>query len=460
MPALSLTVCQLNGGANKLDKPPSRSKFDELRLQAEELLKGRGRQPSEFSGMDILSLIHELEVGQIELQIQNEELRSARRELEQSRNRYENLFQYAPVGYVDLAPDGSIAQSNIAAKNILGITVQHRFYYSFSSLICPVDQGKFWDVMNRAAKGERSHEACELRIVTPAGLRDIQMETAPSLDTEGKLMGWRIALVDITDRKHAESKRQELEAQLFQAQKMESVGRLAGGVAHDFNNMLGVIIGHAEMALQVVDSAQSAYFNLKEILAAANRSADMVMQLLAFARKQMVSPQVLDINETVESLLKMIHRIIGNDIDLEWSLGSDLWPVKIDPAQIEQILANLCVNARDAIAGRGKVSIETKKISIDEDSCDEHPGASPSRYVLLSVSDDGCGMEAEVLSRLFEPFFTTKEVGKGTGLGLATVYGIVKQNNGYINAESEPGRGTKFFIYLPGADVPEPEDHP
>ncbi len=171
--------------------------------------------------------------------------------------------------------------------------------------------------------------------------------------------------------------------------------------------------------------------------------------MLAFARKQTIAPKVLDLNETVEGMLKMLRRLIGEDIDLAWLPGKDLWPVKMDPSQIDQILANLCVNARDAIADVGKITIETGIVTFDEAYCADHAGFVPGEYVLLAVSDDGCGMDKETMDKMFEPFFTTKEVGKGTGLGLATVYGIVKQNNGFINVYSEPGKGTTFKIYLP-----------
>ena len=239
-----------------------------------------------------------------------------------------------------------------------------------------------------------------------------------------------------------------LESQIRQAQKMEAVGLLAGGVAHDFNNMLGVILGYAEMALGKVDPAQPLHDDLLEIMNAARRSAAITRQLLAFARKQTIAPQVLDLNETVEGMLKMLRRLIGEDINLVWQPGSGLWPVKMDPSQVEQLLANLCVNARDAVARIGKVTIETGNVAFDQGYCADHSGFVPGEYALLAVSDDGCGMDKETLARIFEPFFTTKEVGQGTGLGLATVYGIVKQNNGFINVYSEPGKGTTFKIYL------------
>ena len=254
---------------------------------------------------------------------------------------------------------------------------------------------------------------------------------------------------DITDRTLAEEETAKLTSQLQQAQKMESVGRLAGGVAHDFNNMLGVILGYSEMALEKVDPTDSLHGDLVNIRTSAQRSADLTRQLLAFARKQTVAPKVLNLNDTVVGMLKMVRRLIGEDVKLEWRPGENLWPVKIDPTQIDQILANLCVNARDAIANVGSITIETGTKVVSVDGTAKPMGTVRGDYVWLAVGDDGCGMDSATLSRLFEPFFTTKEVGKGTGLGLATVYGIVKQNNGFIDLHSELGQGTVLTIYLP-----------
>jgi CheY-like chemotaxis protein len=227
------------------------------------------------------------------------------------------------------------------------------------------------------------------------------------------------------------------------------VGRLAGGGAHDFNNMLGVILGYAQLAMLKIGQDDPLHADLDEIRKAGERSADLTRQLLAFARKQTVAPQVLDLNETVEGMHNMLRRLIGEDIDLAWRPGSNLGPIFIDPSQVDQILANLCVNARDAIADTGKITIETDSACFDEAYCTDHAYFVPGEFVMLAVSDDGCGMDPETLGVVFEPFFTTKELGKGTGLGLATVYGIVKQNNGFINVYSEPGHGTTFKIYLP-----------
>ena len=247
---------------------------------------------------------------------------------------------------------------------------------------------------------------------------------------------------------------------MFQAQKMESVGRLAGGVAHDFNNMLGVIIGRAEMALEQDVASDKLQHNLKEILKAGLRSADLTRQLLAFARKQTANPKILDLNDTISGTLKMLRRLIGEDIDLFWVPELDLWKVKIDPSQMDQILANLVVNARDAISGVGAITLRTENVVIDDSDRVETPEFIPGEYVLLTMGDTGVGMSEEVRENIFEPFFTTKELGKGTGLGLSTVYGIVKQNDGFIYVASELGKGATFKIYLPRFEAETSQDPP
>ncbi|MHB1462531.1 MAG: PAS domain S-box protein [Armatimonadota bacterium] len=268
-------------------------------------------------------------------------------------------------------------------------------------------------------------------------------------DTDGKPLTLSGTNSDITERKKAEEEKARLEEQLHHAMKMESVGRLAGGVAHDFNNMLGVIIGHAQMALEGVDEVDPIHEDLTEITKAAERSADLTRSLLAFARKQTVIPKVIDINHTIEGMLKMLQRLIGDNIQLNWRPQADLWQVKVDPSQIDQIMANLCVNARDAITDMGFISVQTDNAAIDDAFCATHADFSPGDFVRLTFTDSGCGMDSELLSHIFEPFFTTKGVGEGTGLGLSSVYGAVKQNNGLINVYSELGHGTIFTIYIP-----------
>ena len=240
-----------------------------------------------------------------------------------------------------------------------------------------------------------------------------------------------------------------LEAQFQQAQKMEAVGRLTGGVAHDINNTLGIIIGYTEMILEDMHSTDQLRGDLGNVLEAAHRSTDIVRQLLAFSRQQTISPKVLDLNKAVVGMLKIIRPLIGEDIDLAWVPGQDVHLIKMDPAQIDQILVNLCVNAKDAISGVGRITIETAMVTIDEEYCANHKGFVIGNFVQLAVSDNGCGIDRETQKKIFEPFFSTKELGRGTGLGLATVYGIVKQNNGFIDVYSDLGSGTVFKVYFP-----------
>jgi two-component system, cell cycle sensor histidine kinase and response regulator CckA len=277
---------------------------------------------------------------------------------------------------------------------------------------------------------------------------DVLMSSTPinPLDLSA---GVTFTALDITERKLAEAEKEKLQAELFQAQKMEAIGRLAGGVAHDFNNMLSIIIGRAELALMKLEPSDLLYKDLRNIEAVGKRSANLTRQLLGFARKQTIVPRVLNLNGAIESLLKMLRRLIGEDIELLWRPAPDLWPVKMDPAQIDQALANLVINARDAIKDVGKITIETANVVFDKAYCAIHNGFIPGEYILFAVSDDGCGIDKKALPNIFEPFFTTKDIGKGTGLGLATVYGIAKQNHGFINAYSELSRGSTFKIYLP-----------
>lgn len=261
-------------------------------------------------------------------------------------------------------------------------------------------------------------------------------------------ISWR----DITDRIKNDREKETLQQQLYQSQKMESIGRLAGGVAHDFNNMLSVIIGFSELTVNKFKDNPILTQNLSEILKAAHRSSELTKQLLVFARKQEVNPTDVDLNVTINGLLSMLHRLLGEDIDLGWYPGKDLWHLKIDTTQLDQIVVNLCVNSKDAIDGKGKITIETSNVLLDDNYCKKHANFYPGEYVLLSVSDNGCGMDEETKKHIFEPFYTTKDTGRGTGLGLSTVYGIVQQNNGLITLYSEKGTGTTFNIYIPKSD--------
>jgi two-component system cell cycle sensor histidine kinase/response regulator CckA len=254
---------------------------------------------------------------------------------------------------------------------------------------------------------------------------------------------------DISDRVNANKERETLEAQLIQSQKMESIGRLAGGVAHDFNNMLSVILGYSELIKTKLAPDDPIMRDFEQIQRAAKRAQDITQQLLAFSRKQVFEPKILNINELIRCFENNLSRLIGEDIELKFFPSRDIENIEFDPTQIEQILMNLAINARDAMPAGGNLTFETANVSLDEAYCREHVGFIPGNFVQISVSDNGNGMDTETISHIFEPFFTTKEIGKGTGLGLATVYGIVKQGGGFINVYSEPGRGTTFKIYIP-----------
>ena len=283
--------------------------------------------------------------------------------------------------------------------------------------------------------------AFETKFRTSAGeVREITI-SAERIELDGNPCVLAISQ-DVTDAKR-------LESQLRQAQRMSAVGRLAGGVAHDFNNILTVIIGYSELALYRVGTMPEVSKQLTEIKRAGERAAALIRQLLAFGRQQVLYPRVLDLNAVLNNLTQMLLRVIGEDISLSFNPSVPLGQIKADPGQIEQLLMNLVVNARDAMPDGGAIVIETSSVTLDEGYLDSHWSVRPGRYVMLSVSDTGCGMDEKTVSQIFEPFFTTKKPGQGTGLGLSTVYGIVKQSDGYIWVYSEPGKGTTFKIYFP-----------
>jgi len=296
-------------------------------------------------------------------------------------------------------------------------------------------------------------------VITDAGGQARWMQTIkrPIVAPDGTVSQMLGVATDITARKRAEEALNASEEQLRQAQKMEAVGKLAGGVAHDFNNLLTVINGHTDLALRNLDGTHPIYRKLTAIKEAGGRAASLTRQLLAFSRKQILQPKVLDLNQVVFETNKILRPLIGEDIDLLIGPAPDLGKVKADPNQLEQVLMNLAVNARDSMPKGGKLTIETDNVYVDEAYASRHFSVTPGHYVVLAITDTGCGMNEATQSRIFEPFFTTKEVGKGTGLGLSTVYGIVKQSGGYVWVYSEVGRGTTFKIYLPRVDSPSEE---
>jgi two-component system sensor histidine kinase EvgS len=378
-----------------------------------------------------------------DLQKEVEERKQAERALKKSEERYRNILDNIDDGYFEVDIAGNLIFFNDSMCKILGYPRDELMGMNNREYMDGENTEKIYQAYNEIYRTGIPAKALDWKFIRKDG-SGCFVETVVSLitDSNNKGIGFRGIARDVSDRK-------QLEAQFRQAQKMESVGRLAGGVAHDYNNALSVIIGFTEMAIDDVDPSGPVRADLNEVLNAAKRATDITRQLLAFARKQIIAPKVIELNKNVERMLNMLRRLIGEDIDLAWLPATNLWPVKMDPSQLDQILANLCVNARDAIEDVGKITIETRNTSFDAAYCADHAGFVPGEFVMLAVSDNGYGMEKEILDNIFEPFFTTKDVHKGTGLGLATIYGIAKQNNGFINVYSEPGKGTTFRIYLP-----------
>lgn len=365
-----------------------------------------------------------------------------RRQVEAERERLLSAIEQADEMIVITNPDGAIQYVNPAFERVTGYTRQEVIGQNPHILKSGKQRPDFYRKLWETISGGNTFKGRVVNKRKDGSFFTEEATISPVHDNSGRIVNYVAVKHDITEHLR-------LAAQFQQAQKMESVGRLAGGVAHDYNNMLSVIIGYTELALDKVDPSDPLHADLNEIFKAAKRSTEITRQLLAFARKQTISPKVIDVNETVEGMLKMLQRLIGEDINLAWLPEEGLRSIKIDPGQVDQILANLCVNAQDAIAGVGRITIETHTVAFDAAYCADHTGFVPGDFVLLSVSDDGCGMDKETLNSIFEPFFTTKDEGLGTGLGLATVFGIVKQNNGFINIYSEPGKGTTFRIYFP-----------
>jgi PAS domain S-box-containing protein len=370
--------------------------------------------------------------------------------LRESEARYRSILDASPDDVTITDLEGRIAMVSPSGLAMFGYEREPELLgKSVTEIIADEDAERFSSSVALMLQGTAQGPGEYLGLRRDGSTFEIESNGQILRGAEGQATGMVFVVRDIAERKRAQEDRVRLEDQLRQAQKMESVGRLAGGVAHDFNNMLAVILTNTEMAIDQVDPDLPLRADLDEIRRAARRAADLTRQLLAFARRQTITPRVLDPNEAIEGVLRMLRRIIGEDIRFVWRPGPGLWSVKVDPSQVDQVLANLCVNARDAIAGVGNVLIETQNVHLDDDACSRGVGCVAGDYVRLAVTDDGCGMDGETLAHIFEPFFTTKAIGKGTGLGLAMVYGIARQNGGFIDVVSEPGRGSTFALYLP-----------
>jgi PAS domain S-box-containing protein len=375
------------------------------------------------------------------------------KELRESEERLLLVMEGSQLGFWDWNIETGEVQRNERWAKMLGYTLEEIKFSvkQWTDLHHPDDCESAWKSIQDHLDGKTPVHRAEYRMRSKSGEYKWILDQAMIVkrDEKGNPLRMSGTHTDITEFKQQEEVRERLQAQLNQAQKIESIGRLAGGVAHDFNNKLSVILGYTEMILEQLGPGKQNYTELLEIQNAALHSTDITRKLLAFARKQDISPHVLNLNETIKNMKQMLQRLIGENIRLSWLPGENLGNVKIDPSQIDQIISNLCINARDAIHYTGKITIETDNVVFDEVNSANSSDCLPGDYVMISVTDNGSGMDPQTIPLIFEPFFTTKKVGEGTGLGLATVYGIVKQNNGFIDVNSEPGRGTIFKIYFP-----------
>jgi len=384
------------------------------------------------------------------------ERKRAEEALKKSEAKFQGLFDEAPVGYHEVDIEGRITRVNRTELEMLGYTAEEmlgEFLWKFNAeeeISRQIIMAKISGTIPYGRAFERIYRK-KNGTTLPVLIEDRLLQ-----NEDGRIIGIRSTIQDITERKQTEEEKASLQEQLRQSQKMEAIGQLAGGIAHDFNNLLTVIKGYSQLSLYDLKESDPLKGNIEEIQKASQRAADLTRQLLAFSRRQILEFKVLGLNTILRDLDKILHRVISEDIELVTLLADDLGRVKTDPGQVEQVIMNLVVNARDAMPSGGKLTIETADVELDEAYARAHVAVTPGRYVMLSVSDTGVGMTPEVRDRVFEPFFTTKEKGKGTGLGLSTVYGIVKQSGGNIWVYSEPGVGTTFKIYLPRADeLPE-----
>ncbi|MCH8309370.1 MAG: GAF domain-containing protein, partial [Chloroflexi bacterium] len=391
--------------------------------------------------------------GAIANSILNAERQLAEMALKEAEETYRVLVENANDSII-LLRDGKVVYCNSALENLLGYSNDEMQTIDFANNIAPEHRELILGNDRQRLQGDNAPKQHTIDLLTREGFR-IPMEVRPRIIEYRGQDATMIVMRDISERK-------QLEEQLFQAQKMESIGNLAGGVAHDFNNLLSAIIGFTQLANSqlAADERVNGHY-LKQIEMAAERGAGLVRQLLAFSRRQITAPIVLSVNDQIEDLGKMLRRLIGEHVDLNLELSSDAGMVLVDPGQLDQVLTNLAVNARDAMPAGGRLTIQTESVTLGTESINLDPELLPGDYVIITVSDDGTGMTTDVAAQAFEPFFTTKGVGEGTGLGLSTCYGIVKQNHGHITLETQLGRGTTFKIYIPkSAESPESPAEP
>jgi PAS domain S-box-containing protein len=372
------------------------------------------------------------------------ELLKAKEAIQKSEAKFQTIFERIAVGIALINEDGRVIESNQALQKMLDYRGEELYNKIFNEMVHPEDALQDMDLLKKLISGEKDYYQIERRYIRKDG-EIVWGRLSVSL-SDGLRETHTIHMIeDITAWK-------QLEMQFLQSQKMETVGQLAGGIAHDLNNLFTVLSGYSQLSLLEINEDHPLRGNLEEIRRTVDRAAELTRQLMAISRRQVMDMRVLNLNQLLKGMEKMLSRIIGEDIELIIRLSEDLGEVKTDPAQIEQAILNLVVNARDAMPDGGKLIIETRHVELDEAYARSHFNVIPGCYILLAVTDTGCGMSPEVKEKIFDPFFTTKGKGKGTGLGLSTVYGIVKQSKGYVWVYSEPNQGTTFKIYLPCVD--------
>jgi two-component system cell cycle sensor histidine kinase/response regulator CckA len=439
-----------------MKKDPDHLSGAQLRRRAEDFLKKNPAAIQSTPAADIQKLVEELQIHQVELEMQNEELRRAQLEMADARDRYADLYDFAPVGYFTISEKGLILEANLTGAKMLGLERGRLIGRPFSRFVAQDAQDNFY-LYRKKIFETGIRQTFELILKKADGsIFSAHMESIPVKETGADGSVIRTTIIDITRRRQAEEEKTELQFQLQHSQKMEAVGTLAGGIAHDFNNLLQAIQGFAEILLFDKRKSDDGYHELKQISHAAKRGAELTRQLLTFSHKIESKLRPVDMNDLVERTKSLLERTLPRMIAIKLRLTPENMVVNADSAQIEQILINLAVNAKDAMPDGGELTIRTESNWLHEAYCRVQPLLKPGKYVLLTVSDSGCGMDQETLKHIFDPFYTTKGLAEGTGLGLAIVYGIVKSHGGHIECVSALGMSTSFKIYFPALDQQRP----
>jgi len=432
------------------DESDGNGKLETLRQKAEMHSRNQIDDGSELLREQQLHLIHELRTHQIELELQNEDLRLAQEELLVSQKMYTDLYDFAPLGYLTVGNNGMILKSNLTMSTMLGCARSELANKPFVLFFYREDQNEHYRCRKRLLKSGES-QTCERHVLRKDGSHFYaQCQCVCNTEVDGHDGEFRVAITDITERKRVESENRYLEMQLQQSRKMEAIGTLAGGIAHDFNNILAIILGYAEMARADSPPKSTVANDLDKVLAGGNRAKDLVQQILEFSRQGEMEKIPLQPVNIVKETLKMLRHSLPATIEIIQDFTSGTGLILADPTEINQIMMNLCTNAFHAMEETGgKLDISLKEVTLSTKDLKHEPDVEAGTFVQLSVSDSGPGILPGIEAKIFEPYFTTKGIGKGTGMGLAIVHGIVKSNGGFISLYSEPGEGATFHVFLP-----------